>query len=367
MAVYKLNITPVCPLHIGDGVELRQDFDFAIHNDRTYRLDENAILDAKYEQLQLRPGASYPPPGKLLAEKDFENEAFFRYVLPGAPRSAKINSVLRTCIKDVYDRPYIPGSSIKGALRTALAWNGWNEVIQTLDRSSLGNGAKWAAQPLERKLFGRDPNHDLMRALQVSDCQLEGEGWARMMIVNAQVLTNRDPGSPIEVEAVSANQVFTGSLHVDEPLFAISAEQELHFANRKHWLDELMPRANRHSKHRLEKQLAWFAERDSCEGIANFVKRLLDTSLAKNQAFVQLGWGGGWDSKTFGSHLQKDPVLFEQLVRDFRMNKQTRASGARRVGDPFPRSRRVAVRVVDRVAKPAAPFGWVLLELIQTQ
>ena len=80
-------------------------------------------------------------------------------------------------------------------------------------------------------------------------------------------------------------------------------------------------------------------------------------------AFVQLGWGAGWDGKTFWTHLQSDPRLFEELVRDFRMHKAAPGSPPRKEGDPFPRSKRAAMGVKGGVARPVAPFGWVLVEL----
>ena len=169
MTVYTINLTTLTPLHIGDGHELRQDFDFAIHGGRTYRLDEDEVLREKENQLVRDRAGRYPLPGKLLTESDYGKSRFFRYILPGAPRSEKCDARLKTFIKDAYDRPYIPGSSLKGAMRTALAWTGWVEVNPKLDRSAVGRHRSWAGQPLEKKLFGPNPNHDLLRALQVSD------------------------------------------------------------------------------------------------------------------------------------------------------------------------------------------------------
>jgi len=364
MAVFKLQLTTLSPLHIGDGIELRQDFDFIVNNEKTYRLDENAILEAKYAELQVRPGAAYTLPGKLLTTvEDYRTSKFFRYVLPGKPRSSLTDARLRSCLKDVHDWPYIPGSSLKGALRTALGWSGWDEVITNLDRSSFGTRDKWAGQPLEKKLFGKDPNHDLLRALQVSDCQTIGDNRARMILVNAQVLTHSNHGSPIELEAISPNQIFEGRLHIDERLFGSLAEPELGFAKHRHWLDELLPRINRRSQGRLEKLVPWFESVPECEVIANFLRKLQAAEMGENKAILQMGWGTGWDGTTFGSHLQKNPDLFETLVREFRMNKPGRTAPPRRPGSPFPSSRRVAVKMAGNTAHPAAPLGWVLMEL----
>jgi CRISPR-associated protein Csm5 len=235
MSVYNLKLTTLTPLHIGDGDELRQGFDFMFRGGRTYRLNEDAVLIAKSARLLPDKGGHYPLPGSLLDEADFQDASFFRYVLPGFPRSAKVDARLKSFIKDVHDRPYIPGSSLKGALRTALAWTGWNEVKPHLDRAAIGDRRSWAGQPLEHKLFGPDPNHDLLRALLVSDLNRPAKAGEGLMVINAQVLTPKGHGTPIELEALRGDLVFTGSLTIDETLFTQAAERELRFGDRRRW------------------------------------------------------------------------------------------------------------------------------------
>jgi CRISPR-associated protein Csm5 len=363
MTVYRLNMRTLTPLHIGDGDELRQDFDFAVWKGRTYRLDEEAILEAKEAELVPDPRGNYALPGALLTEADFNRQALFRYSLSGIPRSTKTDARVRSHIKDVNDRPYIPGSSLKGAMRTALAWTGWDEIKPHLDRSAIGRSRSWAAQPLERKLFGPDPNHDLLRALHVSDLSGPGRPGEGLILVNAQVLTKKSAGSPVELEAVKSEVTFRGTATVDETLFGPMAEGKLHFSNRRRWLEELMARAQRHSQARVERLAEWFDQAEGGEAIARFYHQLAAARVRTNTAVLQIGWGAGWDAKTFWTHLQGDAELFEQLVADFRLHKATRDSPPRRAGDPFPRSKRAAMAVKDGVARPAAPLGWVLVEL----
>lgn len=363
MPIYKLTVTTLSPLHIGDGNELRQGFDFIVAKNRTYRLNVDAILAEKSEHLTPRRNGSYPLPAELLSSADLQNPAFFRYNLTGFPRSSKTDARLKSCIKDVYDCAYIPGSSLKGALRTALAWTGWTEIKPRLDRAAFGRSRSWAGQPLEKKLFGLDPNHDLLRALQVSDCTGSCKPGSRLMVVNAQVLTHKSAGSPVELEAISGDTKFTGTLRVNDALFSPMAERVLGFSNRRHWLDELLPRVNSHSLARMKDLSNWFDETDGGKPIASFYRQLAGYKLAPNQAFMQLGWGTGWDGSTFWTHLQQDKYLFEQIVRDFRMHKANRSSQPRKPGDPFPRSKRAAMKIVEGPAAPAAPLGWVLLEI----
>lgn len=363
MTVYDVSVRTLTPLHIGDGDELKKDFDFAVANGRTYRLDEDAILREKEVEVKPDRYGNYPPPQRLLAEADYENSAYFRYVLSGVPRSSRTDARVKSFIKDVQDRPYIPGSSLKGAFRTALAWMGWSEVNPKLDRAAIGRRRSWAGQPLERKLFGPDPNHDLLRALHVSDLTGPANASESMVLVNAQVLTKKGAGSPVELEAVKTKVIFNGTVTIDDVLFSEFAQRELHFANRKHWLTELMARAQAHSLARIEQLGAWYETAQGGEGIAHYFRQLGDVKLGARQAVLQIGWGAGWDAKTLWTHLQTDPRLFEQLVADFRLNRAPKGSPPRKPGDPFPRSRRATVSGIGDSAKPVAPLGWVQVEL----
>jgi CRISPR-associated protein Csm5 len=363
MTVYQVTLKTLSPLHIGDGDELKQDFDFVARNGRTYRINEDALLMAKESQLRPDRAGKYPPPGALISDADLENGDFFRYSLKGIPRSAKTDSRVKSFIKDIYDRPYIPGSSLKGALRTALAWTGWKETNVSVN-DITGRSRAWAGQSLERKMFGANPNMDILRALHVSDLFGPQSAGGRLMLVNAQVLTKKSSGSPIELEAVAGDTAFTGTIKIDDALFSPMAEPILHFSNRKRWLDELMKRAQAHSAARIKELADWFeSSSENYHAVAKFYRQLADAGIAENQALVQIGWGSGWDGKTFWSHLQQDENRFERIVQDYRLHKAARNSPMRKPGDPFPRSKRAAMIVKDKVAIAAAPFGWALLEM----
>jgi len=393
----KLTLRTLSPVHIGDGDEWRLGFDFVlrtfIRNDKeieqTWVLDVDAVLEAKEAQLKPDSRGHYPLPGALLNEADMQNPRLFRYVLRGQPPSEKADARMKPFIKDPSDRPYIPGSSLKGAFRTALAWTGWQDVkISHLEmkdfqyfnqRKNAWLPKKSPADKFERLLFEPantnknldycNPNLDLLRALHVSDLRLQesdGKGpGTGLVALKAQVLTQGAVQSPIGLEALVGEVEFHGSLKIDDDLFKPMAAK-LGFSDRKRWLDELLPRAQKHSRARLERLAAWFENVEppapSAERIARFYRELLSIQLNSKQAFLQIGWGAGWDGKTFWTHLQQDEFLFERLVSEFHLDKAGKRS-RRQPGDPFPTSRRVVMSGKKDEAKPIAPFGWVLVEM----
>lgn len=383
MTFFDISLTTLTPLHIGDGNELRLKFDIVARNKRTYRLNEDVILKAKADKLKQKPDGSYTLPGDLLDASDWGNKAFFRYVIPGYPRSKKPFAEAKSFIKDVHDCPYIPGSSLKGALRTALAWVGWKEQgieIESIRDMQYHNKKrdKWLpkrapADRYERVIFEprnkiknldrRNPNLDLLRILQVSDCIGPKKSGQGLVLVNAQVLTKKGHGSPIEMEALKGGIKFNGTIKVDETLFDMPEAKKLGFTERKSLLDGLITHVNTHSQARLSELRTWFEEAEGCSGVAKTYQQIQDVPLQSNQALLQLGWGSGWDGKTFGTRLQADIYLFEEIIKTFRMHKQQKDAPPRKPGDPFPRSKRAVMKIDGNEAEALVPFGWLLFEM----
>ena len=219
--IYDVTVSVLTPLHIGSGKDLLNEYDYSIRNGRTWCLNESALLDAQdVEDADTAALLGRTPPAQLLQERDFHPDSrLFRYILAGTPRSQAPGAQLREQIKDAFDRPYLPGSSFKGALRTALAWNMWRQKGMRPDISKIGRNPRWAAQQLERELFGRDPNHDLLRALHVSDSAPANTD--RLLILNASVISSQGkPGAPIEMEAIAPDTQFRLTLKVDDALFS---------------------------------------------------------------------------------------------------------------------------------------------------
>lgn len=367
---YEAKVTTLSPLHIGTGRELMQDYDYAVHGGKTWRLDETAFLEAqRVEDPAVMRQLMSVPPAQLLKPQDFEADGeYFRYAIKGTPRSQQPGSILREQIKTLDDRPYLPGSSFKGALRTALAWQGWEEKKLKPDRTKIDERRpKFAARDYEHALFGNGPNHDLFRALLIGDS--EPLTPDRLMLINVRVLTSKGIGKdiPIEVEAIRSETIFTLPMKIDTRLFSEWARQRKDFrlGGNKDWLLNMAAILRTHALDRIRKQLSWFGKRMDASLIADFYARLEKISFADNQFVVQLGWGGGWDSKTLGSRLQSDAKFFDWLVVQPKLGMlRGKARENRKPGAPFPSTRRVAMkRGSEKEEMPAASIGWVLVEL----
>ncbi|MYC95652.1 MAG: type III-A CRISPR-associated RAMP protein Csm5 [Caldilineaceae bacterium SB0661_bin_32] len=362
--IYDLTVSVLTPLHIGTGRELLNQYDYAIHNGRTWRLNESALLDAQdVEDAETASTLAQTPPAQLLRSQDFRPDGgLFRYVLRGTPRSGAEGAQLREQIKDAFDRPYLPGSSLKGALRTALAWNVWQHGQMRPEIRKIGRRRQWAAQTYEKEIFGRDPNHDFLRALHVSDsAPVDAD---QLLLLNASVMNRRgSPGAPIEMEAVAPDTQFSLTLKVDDALFSEWAVASRLRLNGQELLTDLPRAVQNHSLALARQEVAWFKDIGPARQIAGFYQQLAGSRPGARRFLITLGWGTGWTSKTFGPHLQSDADFMERILRDHRL-----ARGRRQPGDPFPKSRRVVVQISrDRQGRPletpAAPMGWCLVEM----
>ena len=366
--VYSAKATLLTPLHIGSGRELLNEYDYAVYGERTWRLNEEALLEAQnVDDPKMLERLMTTPPAQLLNPSDFqEGSPFFRYVIRGVPRSQAEGAQLREQLKDPYDRLYLPGTSLKGALRTALAWHAWEKLGLRPERTRLNPNPRFAARGYERTIFGPDPNHDLLRALHVADSAPVGP--ERLILINARVLHRSGKmASPIELEAIAPDTAFHFTLKLDLALFSGWAQRHRLEMRGENWLQALPAIVNRHTAQRLKEERAWFEDVPGAERVRDFYRQL---GIPKQGFLLQVGWGTGWDDKTFGSRLQADSAFLEGILRPPKQGGYGIARGRRQPGDPFPTSRRVVVQVRRAadgraVERPAAPMGWVWVEIAE--
>lgn len=372
--IYDVEATAVSPVHIGSGTTLLADYDYVIQNNSTWRLDLDALLEEKIQDERHAEIVARVAPGTLFAPADFvEGSPLFRYVLRGAPRAQGEGAQLQEQVKDARDRPFLPGSSLKGALRTAVLWCAVQDEGRPITVTDLVHGGAWAAERIEQAFLrqGTDrkegsPNYDLLRALHVGDS--EPVDPSALRVVNASVIGGRSQpsglarsgtassGAPIELEAIRPNTSFRTRVKIDTALFSTWAQRRgLHLESKRSWVEALPQLVNRHSSNLAERGLAWCSQNTERKKLEQFYQQIRDNTQP-DRCFVQVGWGGGWDSKTLGSLLQRDDNEFETIARRYHLRRGGRGA---RPGTPFPGTRRMWVR--DSDGEVLGPLGWFLL------
>ena len=192
-----LRLVPLTPVHIGDGTELRPDAYFIEEPKAAFRSDTAAAPPAvpatailcRFDQSaamrtmtasQRTAFASALDGGKLGDAAQVLRQAGQRHVVDRIAIAGASAFELRKAMNDPLartgevrpfvrsgGRPYIPGSSIKGAFRTALASHRLPRKVRPADG--------WTHEHAMREAFGLDPNDtatDPLRFLHVADAFL---------------------------------------------------------------------------------------------------------------------------------------------------------------------------------------------------
>ena len=128
---YKLKLKVLTPVHIGSGETIGKN-EYVIDQNRVYIFDmyklfqgltklnalkkyENAVMSmSKFNLYKFFMDNN-------ITKNTYKAWAEYSYEIPEDADIKNMN--ITACIKDAYHKPYIPGSSLKGALRTAVTVN----------------------------------------------------------------------------------------------------------------------------------------------------------------------------------------------------------------------------------------------------
>lgn len=367
---YKATITTLTPVHIGTGAELLNLYDYVADDKRncTYRLNTDAILEDcltrhndQFDHALLRR-----PPAELVDLPTLRSRPEFSvYTLKGTPQAkTKEAGRIREQIKDVWGKLYLPGSSLKGALRTVLARSILSDKEFNLrPQVNMSGKAKQADDWIEAAVFGADPHHDLLRALHVADSRSVD---LNSVLINVSVVKGNKPQAPIDVEAIPGQTTFETTIHTDEYLYREVAAQLGWKKFQTKYLYNLPIAGRNVATQQAKAEFAYF-EAVGLPNIANAYKQW-QTDLASlrksNGFFLQLGWGGGWNNITLGKELiADDENSFVNIRNRFNLGRPLKPKGNWRakIGEQFPTSRRLVV--VTPELEPIGPLGWVYITL----
>lgn len=167
-------LTTLTPVHIGSGQTLQHGFDFMKMDDRIGFIDIDKIVSIIGEKFipqltaqieQRKPIMDLP----ALRNRPLED---FSSNIAAAAGISSIAQELKAHYRTSLQGLCIPGSSIKGAIRTAI-WETitTDEVTRSMRGTDLKNASgKWKDITIDRRLFGKDANTKSTRFLKVGDC-----------------------------------------------------------------------------------------------------------------------------------------------------------------------------------------------------
>ena len=353
----RYRIEVLSPVHVGSG-EVLTRFDYVWEDGWLYVLSLDRIL--------AHPRVRAEELAALMERGDFDWGDYLRgrgIKLPDVARyrarctrdPAKVlrRGDVREHIKDPRFRPYIPGSSIKGAIRTALAWAMISFGGYSILMRDIGYNPRYAARALEAILFGSDPNHDLLRALRISDSEPLPSA-EQIVVMPSTTYSLRDgilkPNTRLRifVEALPIGTSMEGRWIIDKLLISDEVAKVLGLDQRRDWLKHTAEYCRHFAAKLIEGEIQFYAGQPSIRRFYHQLTQRLD-AMEDNAFLAQIAWGTGWKAKTLGIAL--GPDLLQEIRRRFRLGKR---------GMIFPKTR----RLVGDVQNALLPFGWVSVRLI---
>ena len=382
---YQLQI--ITPVHVGSG-EVLNHIDGCYSNGRWYHIDLDKVL--------AHPSTDLNALTSEMADRDFRWERYLRehntdlvelsaYSLscPQSPEEVEI----REAIKTGGSRPYIPGSTLKGAIRTALLgeilnesddvyYKGRDQLETLINQGPRGNPRReQPAKRIESFAFGRDPNRDLFRALQVSDTEhlnsdsLEiGMAWTVTLDQNEQLVQKIDRGREYKnfVQQFQLGQNLTFTLKIDELLFRETEKARLDFNDlQEKSLRDIAEVCRSAAAEIMDREQEFFEDHNFSE-IANVYDKLIriNHTIPEGGFLLQIGWGTGYRANTITSLFTDDKESPENLLMDLRERfklGESRSQRDRYDDRAFPKTR----RILYRGRNPIAPLGWVKISPLE--
>jgi len=346
----KVKLETLSPVNIGNGEILSQFCDYVYDKGVVYYLDHDLII----EELSKRPDseklinefvavvrtqAGGSIQNRLRLKGFFENTGLdFKHLASRKiPVDGEINEQIQLHVK-TGGRPYIPGSSLKGAIRTAIISHFFTE-----DMENKINIKGYIGQ----NLFGKY-DEDILKFLQVSDTMPFSEedlGIAKFFRFN---LKTDAMAIPVIKEIVPAGKTTTITIgfkakegQVDSRFKFLQEGNE----------DHLFAIINAYTCKNLENELAAIQRSHSGElqDVKHFYADLIDAvSAADNtkEAYLRIGSGKTYYDNTVAQSLSK-PFLQKILAQNFKK------------ADPnfFPKTRTLVLHKGQKQVP-----GWVRLE-----
>lgn len=343
----KVELETLSPAHIGSGERLTAfeyiqernvlkvypfDYFLSLLSQKPRLTDKNILLKMREETISL---------DKIFEEYHLKDKPKYELRIVGNLGRMQ----LETFIKNI-EGPYIPGSEVKGAIRTAFIGSLLLEDSQTLN--NVIDGLKRVLNDIEKlkdyneeieKLLrpkGQNAKYDLLKALQIPDIQVRYED---LYAVELKMVNSGRSLYPCE--ALKSGVKATFEMNFTYKLFeTIKAIDQMppHIER----LKALKEKVNGFYLEVLEQEIEYFKR----HGNGDVVKKLEEIKGKANEGMLlRIGKHQGFLSTTImGIIRKKDKELFERVYE--------RAVAT--VRQEKPKTRRITCK--------GEPMGWVLLK-----
>ncbi len=318
---YKLSILGLSPLYIGSGNTYSQ-LDYISAEGKIHILDFNKILSHIPEEViddltndineNFSNNKWQGNVEEFLSKYKINWREFVEksYELQGEIGKNEINQFIKTG-----DFIYIPGSSVKGAIRTSILYSILENYPKEKERIERSITYNFKHRDIIR-LIQSDGKTDLLRALIVSDLKLEiDQSTIKIGETTVYHLKNKTSTIPIFNEILDNGFQCEGTIKINRKLIDSGSLIIRYFDLCK---EKLIEAINSFSKKIINYEIEVFTKQDdlNLEGIITYYKELQNqlNSLNENECILRLGQG----SSALGITLFLSFTDNTQVVRKFK-------------------------------------------------
>ncbi len=297
--------------------------------------------------------------------------------------------------------PYIPGSSLKGAVRgaflraalqsePALLAQAQDKVREHIRRHG---DAKRADDDIERLFFGQDQHHEWLRALHFRDTRNAPlDALAVMQVQTFSVGRTKElqpKNYSLHPEVLMPRKGIKGEAVIQTYLLGNTTRDVLNVQRARKWIPNFIQKCNEAAKGWIDHEIAFYTQYPLPELLQWYQERQIELNAllqdpAATACFLWIGWGSGYESQAIGnlfddplrSELRKEYVMGKvvhkgcnqrvSLAKKPEGNKRWRCKQCQmNISDgelilvlPFTKSRKLA-----RTANGLYPLGWLKLHL----
>ncbi len=305
-----LKIETITPLHVGSGAILLRGRDYVAAGKQWAVIDEAKVFDLLGEN-HLQSWMEAISSGKDIAElirglkPGYSPSEIARRLITVRESNEQVRE-LREQLHDGKGRPFVPGSSIKGAIRTAWfateVMNRRAEPFFQQRENYLNQRGHLKDAAIAKKIMGRDPNHDLFRLLRIGDCYFNGT-----VVLLAQTLNQQGDGSRAvykhtirqHLECIDAGQQGVCRLQIASRLGELARNYGHLPAGSDITLNSLFKLINENTRQLLNYDLDRWENVDLPEEAAGFTEQLSDILSQVEQAgdrecYLRMAFGSGF-------------------------------------------------------------------------
>lgn len=341
---YKIYLTPLTPIHIGNGQELLP-YEYVIHKGYLYKFNSVEVYDnlskkdkeifTKYAEESLITLRSFISEifdeslgfiSKIEVSQNFlEN---YQKKIKGAKNSNEENSFAINDFINVYDKAYIAGSTVKGAIRGSyLYYLGESKKIFDYKivkgfrgRIDKKRSESFKAKVYENKLLQKTtPLDDPFKILKIKDSFL-AHNVLRVYDINVFTYKRKKDrfvkGVPYYAlctkSKISTNDniKFEMQMTISDECFFVEGVKILITK------EDILKSLNKKAKYIIENELKFFDKKSkyyATWNVYNKINNIYNELDKNNEALIRIGRGCGFDSVTFnlankGRSERTDPV-----------------------------------------------------------